>query len=172
MNKNFIDYNKSNISRDNYLTVLEEVQNCFRRCFQREGLELGYTNLSLKSTRDEILQNIPENTVERFYLDNNYEKILNDVKDEFISLQLKNSLENSNLIEIAKSVGYNPNKKYSVEEINSLTQTVNGYIQDINNQKNQETKNFFFNLIVLLAYIFIIGIIPFLFFYGYFTLTK
>ncbi len=172
MNKNFIDYNKSNISRDNYLTVLEEVQNCFRRCFQRDGLELGYTNLSLKSTRDEILQNIPENTVERFYLDNNYEKILNDVKDEFISLQLKNSLENSNLIEIAKSVGYNPNKKYSVEEINSLTQTVNGYIQDINNQKNQETKNFFFNLIVLLAYIFIIGIIPFLFFYGYFTLTK
>lgn len=172
MNKNFIDYNKSNISRDNYLTVLEEVQNCFRRCFQREGLELGYTNLSLKSTRDEILQNIPENTVERFYLDNNYEKILNDVKDEFISLQLKNSLENSNLIEIAKNVGYNPNKKYSVEEINSLTQTVNGYIQDINKQKNQETKNFFFNLIVLLAYIFIIGIIPFLFFYGYFTLTK
>ena len=172
MNKNFIDYNKSNISRDNYLTVLEEVQNCFRRCFQRDGLELGYTNLSLKSTRDEILQNIPENTVERFYLDNNYEKILNDVKDEFISLQLKNSLENSNLIEIAKSVGYNPNKKYSVEEINSLTQTVNGYIQDINNQKIQETKNFFFNLIVLLAYIFIIGIIPFLFFYGYFTLTK
>ena len=172
MNKNFIDYNKSNISRDNYLTVLEEVQNCFRRCFQRDGLELGYTNLSLKSTRDEILQNIPENTVERFYLDNNYEKILNDVKDEFISLQLKNSLENSNLIEIAKSVGYNPNKKYSVEEINSLTQTVNGYIQDINNQKNQETKNILFNLIVLLAYIFIIGIIPFLFFYGYFTLTK
>lgn len=172
MNKNLIAFNKSNVSEDNYLTVLEEVTNYFKRCFKRDGLELGYQNLSLKSTRDEILQNISESTIVRTYLDNHYEKILNDVRDEFLSLQLKNSLESANLIEFSKIVGYNPNKKYSVEEINSLTQTVNGYIQDINKQKNQETKNLFFNLIVLLAYIFIIGIIPFLFFYGYFTLTK
>lgn len=52
----------------------------FERCFERDGLEKGYINLRLKSTRDEILKNIPEGDQEWHYLNDNYEKILNKVK--------------------------------------------------------------------------------------------
>lgn len=40
----------------------------------------GFINLSLVSTRNEIIKNVAENTIEYDYLYNNYEKILNKVK--------------------------------------------------------------------------------------------
>ena len=40
----------------------------------------GYINLSLVTTRNEIIKNVAENTIEYDYLYNNYEKILNKVK--------------------------------------------------------------------------------------------
>lgn len=40
----------------------------------------GYINLSLVATRKEIIENVAESTIERDYIYNNYEKILNKVK--------------------------------------------------------------------------------------------
>lgn len=40
----------------------------------------GYINLSLVTTRKEIIENVAESTIERDYIYNNYEKILNKVK--------------------------------------------------------------------------------------------
>ena len=52
----------------------------FSKCFERDGYEKGFINLRLKATRDEILNNVPENDVEWHYINNNYERILNKVK--------------------------------------------------------------------------------------------
>lgn len=133
----------NNKVRNNYCTVSEELIRCFKNCIEREGVKLGYLNLSLKSTRNEILKNIPENMSERYYLDKNYEKILNDVLKMY------------------------KNDNSTVFTISPISDTEN-----IKKQKIQEIKNFIFNLIVLLAYLFMFGCIPFLFFYGYFTIAK
>ena len=72
--------NKKQYEKDLKLAVENDLKNCFYNCFEREGLEKGLINLSLKVTRDEIIQNVGENEIERNYIDNNYEKILNKVK--------------------------------------------------------------------------------------------
>ena len=97
------------------------------------------------------MQHIPESEKEFDFLDNNYERILNKVKKQYENDQKAKTYF---LTEQLKEV----QKKKEVEEAGQ--------------QKKQETKNIFFNLIVFLAYAFIFGLIPFLFFYGYFTIVK
>ena len=71
-----------------------DLKNTFYKCFDRDGLEKGYINLSLKATRDEILKNVPESTQEAEYIDDNYEKILNKVKKIYENdLKAKNRLQ-------------------------------------------------------------------------------
>ena len=63
----------------------------------------GYINLSLVTTRKEIIENVAESTIERDYIYNNYEKILNKVKkiyenDEkaknaYLQMQMKEKIE-------------------------------------------------------------------------------
>ena len=72
--------NKKEYERDLKKAVENDLITTFSRCFDNEGLENGYINLRLKSTRDEILQNVPENEIEARYIDENYEKILEKVK--------------------------------------------------------------------------------------------
>ena len=72
--------NKKQYERDLKIAVENDLKNCMYRCFENEGIEKGLINLSLKTTRDKIIQNVGENEVERNYIDNNYEKILNKVK--------------------------------------------------------------------------------------------
>ena len=72
--------NKKQYERDLKIAVENDLKNCFYNCFEREGLEKGSINLSLKVTRNEIIQNVGENEIERNYIDNNYEKVLNKVK--------------------------------------------------------------------------------------------
>ena len=72
--------NKKQYERDLKIAVENDLKNCFYNCFENEGLEKGLINLSLKTTRDEVIQNVGENEFERNYIDNNYEKILNKVK--------------------------------------------------------------------------------------------
>lgn len=72
--------NKKQYERDLKIAVENDLKNCFYNCFEREGLKKGLINLSLKATRDEIIENVGENEIERNFIDNNYEKILNKVK--------------------------------------------------------------------------------------------
>ena len=72
--------NKKQYEKDLKIAVENDLKRCFYNCFEREGLEKGLINLSLKVTRDEVIQNVGENEFERNYIDNNYEKILNKVK--------------------------------------------------------------------------------------------
>ena len=72
--------NKTQYERDLKIAVENDLKNCFYNCFEREGLEKGLIHLSLKVTRDKVIQNVGENEIERNFIDNNYEKILSKVK--------------------------------------------------------------------------------------------
>ena len=66
--------------KDEFKAVENDLKNCFSSCFDKEGLKAGSINLHLKATRDEILKNIPETTLEYDFIDKNYEKILAQVQ--------------------------------------------------------------------------------------------
>lgn len=142
---------KREYERDITKAVEKDCIQCMRRCFEREGCPKAFYHLQLAETRNDILQHIPESEKEFDFLDNNYERILNKVKKQYENDQKAKTYF---LTEQLKEV----QKKKEVEESGQ--------------QKKQETKNIFFNLIVFLAYAFIFGLIPFLFFYGYFTIVK
>lgn len=173
---------KREYERDITKAVEKDCIQCMRRCFEREGYQKAFYHLQLSETRKDILQHIPESEQEFDYLDNNYERILNKVKkqyendlnakNELLTQQLKQTLEENEQIELAKKFGYSEDITYTIEGINKLNNKIQEYIKKQEQQKKQETKNIFFNLVVFLAYAFMIGIIPFLFFYGYFTIAK
>lgn len=142
---------KREYERDIIKAVERDCIQCMKRCFDREGYQKAFYHLQLVETRKEILQHIPESEIESEYLDNNYEKILTKVKKQYENDQkAKTYFLTEQLKEVQKQ-----------KEIEKAEQ-----------QKKQETKNIFFNLIVFLAYAFMFGFIPFLFFYGYFTIVK
>lgn len=62
------------------IALENDLKGCFEKCFERDGIEKGYINLCLKSTRDEIILNIGKNTEERYFINKNYERILKQVK--------------------------------------------------------------------------------------------
>lgn len=72
--------NQKIYERDLEKAVAHDLRHTFEKCFERDGLEKGFINLSLKATRDEILNNIPESDIEWHYINENYEKILNKIK--------------------------------------------------------------------------------------------
>ena len=72
--------NRKQYERDLKIAVENELKRCFCNCFEHEGLEKGLINLSLKTTRNEVIENIGKGEWEKNYIDNNYEKILNKVK--------------------------------------------------------------------------------------------
>lgn len=142
---------KREYERDLAKAVEKDCVQCMRRCFDREGYQKAFYHLQLSKTRNDILQHIPESQKEYDYLDNNYEKILNRVKKQYENDQ--------------KAKAY-----FLTEQLKEVQKQKE--IKEAEQQKKQETKNIFFNLIVFLAYALMFGIIPFLFFYGYFTIVK
>lgn len=143
--------NKKEYERDLKHAIENDLKNTFINCFENEGYEKGYLNLSLKSTRNDILSHVPENDMEWHWVNDNYEKVLNKVKKIYendqkaqntkLTAVMKELLENSDNIEIAKSIGYKPNKIYSKNDIDML----NKKIKDIKEQQEQEKKeNTFF----------------------------
>ena len=84
--------NKKQYERDLKIAVENDLKRCFYNCFENEGLEKGLIHLSLKITRDKIIQNVGENEIERNYIDNNYEKILNKVKKVYENDQKAKSI--------------------------------------------------------------------------------
>ena len=142
---------KREYERDIVKAVEKDCIQCMRRCFEREGCQKAFYHLQLAETRNDILQHIPESEKEFDFLDNNYEKILNKVKKQYENDQ--------------KAKTY-----FLTEQLKEIQKQKE--IEEAEQQKKQETKNIFFNLVVFLAYTFIFGLIPFLFFYGYFTIVK
>ncbi len=142
---------KKEYERDITKAVERDCIQCMKRCFNREGYQKAFYHLQLVETRKEILQHIPESEVEAEYLDNNYERILNKVKKQYENDQ--------------KAKTY-----FLTEQLKEAQKQKEN--EEAKQQKKQETKNIFFNLIVFLAYAFMFGLIPFLFFYGYFTIVK
>lgn len=66
--------------RDLKKAVEHDCIECMKRDFEKEGFTNACINLQLITTRQAILENIPESEFERQYLDDNYEKIFNKVK--------------------------------------------------------------------------------------------
>lgn len=62
------------------IAILEDLEGVFYRCFERDGLYNGLINLSLLSTRNDILKNLPKSTFEGKIINDNYDKTLNKVK--------------------------------------------------------------------------------------------
>lgn len=163
--------NKKEYERDLKKAVENDCIQCMRRCFEREGYKNALVNLQLAETRADILQHIPENEIERIFLDNNYEKILNKVKkiyendqkakNAILTQQLKEELEKSNNVEIAKKAGYSPKKIYNIEEIKELN-------NNITNKQNEEKANIsitilkFIGLIIKWTFLILFGGIYFI----------
>ena len=66
--------------RDLKKAVEHDCMECMRRDFEKEGFQNACINLQLVTTRQAILENVPESELERQYLDDNYERIFNKVK--------------------------------------------------------------------------------------------
>ena len=66
--------------RDLKKAVEHDCIECMRRDFEKEGFTNACINLQLVTTRQAILENVPESEIERQYLDDNYERIFNKVK--------------------------------------------------------------------------------------------
>ena len=60
--------------------VEHDCMECMKRDFEKEGFQNACINLQLVTTRQAILENVPESEFERQYLDDNYERIFNKVK--------------------------------------------------------------------------------------------
>ena len=61
--------------------VTKDIKETFYNSFDKEG-EIAYINLSLESTKNEILLAVPESDYEKEYLKENYKKILDKVKND------------------------------------------------------------------------------------------
>lgn len=66
--------------RDLKKAVEHDCMECMKRDFEKEGYTNACINLQLATTRQAILENVPESEIERQYLDDNYERIFNKVK--------------------------------------------------------------------------------------------
>lgn len=66
--------------RDLKKAVEHDCIECMKRDFEKEGFQNACINLQLVTTRQAILENVPESEIERQYLDDNYERIFNKVK--------------------------------------------------------------------------------------------
>lgn len=144
---------KREYERDIVKAVEKDCIQCMRRCFEREGCQKAFYHLQLAETRNDILQHIPESEKEFDFLDNNYERILNKVKKQyendqkaktyFLTEQLKEELQKSGNIEIAKKFGYDENKIYTIEGINKLNDNIKAYIEKQEQQEKENTTNIF-----------------------------
>ena len=66
--------------RDLKIAVENDLISTMKGYFEREPFQNACINLSLASTRQEILDNVPESEFERNWIDKNYERIFNKVK--------------------------------------------------------------------------------------------
>lgn len=141
---------EENTPLENCKTAQEELERCFTNCFLKNGYEKSKNYLYSYNNRLDIVNHIAENSIEYAYLKDNYDKILNKIarafKNDFeaqkkdVTFRLKRAIMTSNTLEIAKKIGYNQNKKYTLEEVNELTRIANKQIELIKQQEEQQKK--------------------------------
>lgn len=71
---------KKEYEKDLKIAVENDLISTMKGYFEREPFQNACINLSLASTRQEILENVPESEFERNWVDRNYERIFNKVK--------------------------------------------------------------------------------------------
>lgn len=147
-NKQIAEYKK-----DKMKAVENDLINTFKRDFEKEGYRKAIINLNLKVTRDEILQNVPENSLEIEWIDNNYERILKKVAKIYENDEkAKQQIMQTQLAQVLKEQA----EKKAIEEAKS--------------KKEEEKANLFFNIANIIAFIFNpITIIILFFIIGYFA---
>lgn len=97
--------------------VEKDLKNTFENCFEREGLQKAYINLCLKETRDNIIKNVAESSIESEYVDQIYENTLNKVKkiyenDEkakqaLLQMQMQEQIKQQQVKEEKRNIFYN-----------------------------------------------------------------
>lgn len=66
--------------KDYFIAVRKDLQTTFKRCFDKEGATKAYIHLRLKETREDVILHVGENSIERDWLEDNYEKELEKVR--------------------------------------------------------------------------------------------
>lgn len=72
--------NQREYEKDLKIAVENDLISTMKGYFEREPFHDACINLSLASTRQEILENVPESEFERNWVDKNYERVFNKVK--------------------------------------------------------------------------------------------
>ena len=81
--------------KDLKIAVENDLISTMKGYFEREPFQNACINLSLASTRQEILENVPESEFERNWVDKNYERIFNKVKKIYENdLKAKQQIQN------------------------------------------------------------------------------
>lgn len=89
--------------RDLKIAVENDLISTMKGYFEREPFQNACINLSLASTRQEILDNVPESEFERNWIDKNYERIFNKVKKIYENdMKAKQEIQNMILQEQLK----------------------------------------------------------------------
>ena len=89
--------------RDLKIAVENDLISTMKGYFEREPFQNACINLSLASTRQEILDNVPESEFERNWVDKNYERIFNKVKKIYENdMKAKQEIQNMILQEQLK----------------------------------------------------------------------
>lgn len=89
--------------KDLKIAVENDLISTMKGYFEREPFQNACINLSLASTRQEILDNVPESEFERNWVDKNYERIFNKVKKIYENdMKAKQEIQNMILQEQLK----------------------------------------------------------------------
>jgi hypothetical protein len=119
----------------------------------KNNYKKSFIDLYTIETRTNIINKFAKNDFEFDYINENYERILNKVKkiyendqnakNELLTQQLKEELQKSGNIEIAKKFGYDENKIYTIEGINKLNDNIKAYIEQQEQQEKENATNIF-----------------------------
>lgn len=70
--------------RDQHKAIEIDLRNAFIKVFEKYGAEKAIILLNLKTTRDDILSQVPENDFEHHWASKNYYKILKQIQEIYI----------------------------------------------------------------------------------------
>ena len=76
--------NQKEYQRDFKIAAENDLKQAFHNVIDKYGIEKAMIYLNFKTVREDILKQVPENSEELYYLDNNYYRILNKVQEIYI----------------------------------------------------------------------------------------
>lgn len=145
--------NKKEYERDIKKAIEKDFIKDLQIYINKNNYKKAFIDLYTIETRTNIINKFAKNDFEFDYINANYEKILNKVKkiyendqnakNELLTQQLKEELQKSGNIEIAKKFGYDENKIYTIEGINKLNDNIKAYIEQQEQQEKENITNIF-----------------------------